>query len=84
MRNRRLTELSVNRLFLSFLIYQKLGIFSVFFISAHKKEIHICGNTKASATQFTLKLTSEVGLFIVKKFDPLCVRQRIFHIDEFA
>ena len=37
-----------HRLFLSFLIYYKLGVFAVFLVCAYQEEVHICGYAEAA------------------------------------
>ena len=69
-------------IFLSFLINHKFGIFSVFFIRAYEKEIHVSDYSVAFC--FSLKLTAELGLLIVKEFDLFSVWKSVFHIDKFT
>ena len=68
----------------SLLINYQLRIFAVFFVCTYEKEVHIRGDTKASTTKFAFKLTTEVGLLIIKEFHFLSVWESIFHIDKFT
>ena len=67
---------------LSLLIYNKLWIFAVLFISADEKEIHICGDAKATvAAELTLKLIAKIRSIVIKELHLLPIRERVFHID---
>ena len=70
---------------LSLFINNKLGVFAVFFISAHKDEFHICHNAEATVTaEFTFELTAEICGVIIEEFYNLTVGKSVFKIDEAA
>lgn len=58
----------------SLFIDHKLGILTIFLISAYKNKVHSGGYSEASVSKLALKLTAKVGLFIIKELDLLSVR----------
>ena len=59
---------NLQRIKLPFLINHKFGILPVFLVSAYRKKIHVRGDPKTSAAEFTFKLTPEVCLLIKALF----------------